>query len=305
MSKFDNFEGEDNASGGEEKGDFGGDREERGNRGRGGESRGPGLCYQFQDTGKCEWGENCRFAPCCYDEDGNMRNPQRNSRKRGGFGDRGGRFGGRGGRSEPGLCYQFQDTGSCDYGENCRFAPCCFGEGGKGGDSGSDRRSGGGFKSRDRGFNRRSGGRREPGICYTFRDTGVCDYGENCRFAPCCFGEGGKGTGGGNGGGFKRRSNGGGREPGICYTFRDTGECKYGTRCKFAPCCFGEGGKGDGNFNSGGRGGGKSEPGICYQFEDTGTCEYGDRCKFAPCCYGKGGKGGKEDTVGLGDFQDQ
>ena len=244
MSKFDNFEGEDNASGGEEKGDFGGDREERGNRGRGGESRGPGLCYQFQDTGKCEWGENCRFAPCCYDEDGNMRNPQRNSRKRGGFGDGGGRGGGGGGRRVPGLCYQVHDTGNCDYGENCRFA-------------------------------------------------------------PCCFGEGGKGTGGGNGGGFKRRSNGGGREPGICYTFRDTGECKYGTRCKFAPCCFGEGGKGDGNFNSGGRGGGKSEPGICYQFEDTGTCEYGDRCKFAPCCYGKGGKGGKEDTVGLGDFQDQ
>lgn len=70
------------------------------------------TCYSFARDGQCRYGAQCRFS---HQPGGSAPPPPRSSPP-------GGYFGGsdrpRGGG---GPCYQFKDTGSCRYGDQCRF----------------------------------------------------------------------------------------------------------------------------------------------------------------------------------------
>ena len=72
------------------------------------------------------------------------------------------------------------------------------------------------------------GGERAPrapkarGLCYKFRDEGLCEHGDACRFL--------------HGDDDQRYAGEGAPAPrprGPCYEFRDTGACKYGDQCRF------------------------------------------------------------------------
>ena len=100
------------------------------------------LCNNFSQTGNCKYGDNCKFA---HGEEelrspaqsyGGQRGGYRGSSggrggpSRGGFGGgRGGGFGGgrgggdRGGMGggRPQVCNQFASTGTCGYGDRCKF----------------------------------------------------------------------------------------------------------------------------------------------------------------------------------------
>jgi hypothetical protein len=67
-------------------------------------SAGGGDCYKFKATGKCDFGDRCRFS---HDHAG-------------GGGGRGG--GGRSKQKAGGACFQFRKKGSCKFGDSCRFS---------------------------------------------------------------------------------------------------------------------------------------------------------------------------------------
>merc|ERR1712001_670408 len=46
--------------------------------------------------------------------------------------------------------------------------------------------------------------------CFNYTKKGTCDR-ENCKFAPCAFTE----------------------PKDMCHSFRDTGTCRFGAKCKF------------------------------------------------------------------------
>lgn len=166
-------------------------------------------CFQFQEHGECKFGENCRFS---HGEQGdNYGAPQ------GGRGYGSGYGGGRGGyRPRPqrsrGACYTFQETGECQYGDNCRFQH---------GDQ--QPQDGGDFNNfrNDGGYRR--GPARSAGPCFQFRDQGSCGFGDGCRFSHNLDGDVSAAP-------APRRAAGGG----ICYNFRDNGDCKFGDGCRFS-----------------------------------------------------------------------
>jgi len=177
------------------------------------------------------------------------------------------------------ACFDFRDTGSCRYGDECRFR------------HGAD-------DSRDLALLRRP---RRPkksnGVCYAFRETGECEYGDRCRFSHI---DGGSSGASPRGASPRRGTRGGPRKDNICYTFRDTGDCQYGDRCRFKHVKFGgdspsDGGRGNLNRQPkyGDYGadryaadaadydeydGGNDQ--ICYQFQKSGRCRFGDGCRF-------------------------
>jgi len=130
---------------------------------------------------------------------------------------------------------------------------------------------------------------RPPTVCYNFRDTGSCKFGDTCRYshsadavgpdggqgyAPRRFNNGGGFRGGR--GGFRRGGGGGGGGGGrprtACFTFRDTGECKYGDTCRFLHGDAASGGDAKDTRGGGGR--------LCHNFRDKGSCQFGDECRF-------------------------
>ena len=58
------------------------------------------------------------------------------------------------------------------------------------------------------------------GICFEWRDRGVCSRGANCQFTH--VGAGGTGSGGPGRG-----------RAGICYQFQNSGTCRFGSNCRF------------------------------------------------------------------------
>ena len=82
----------------------------------------------FQQTGQCNYGANCKFAH----GEGELRPKPQFDQNRGGFSGgnrgRGGHAGGN--RGTPGFCRNFQQTGNCNYGDNCKFIHQMSGPGG-------------------------------------------------------------------------------------------------------------------------------------------------------------------------------
>eukprot|EP01083_Nonionella_stella_P094808 266100_1 len=102
-------------------------------------------------------------------------------------------------------------------------------------------------------------------ICFNWRDTGVCRYGENCRFQHF----------------FDVEPSKAGTEE--CWLFRDTGKCSWGNTCRFNHFACGlpmlsEAGRPALNAIDPIPPGGKF---VCYSFRDSGTCTFGVSCKFA------------------------
>ena len=138
-------------------------------RGFGGNSGGRGVCFTFQRTGSCRYGDTCRFSH----EGGNTRGGD----DRGSYGNNGRRDYG---NDRPrGVCFSFQ-RGQCNYGDRCRFSH-------EGGSGGNDR----GSYGNDRGS---YGNDRPKGVCFDFQ-RGNCNRGDGCRFSH-------SGGGGGGGGGY-------------------------------------------------------------------------------------------------------
>lgn len=61
-------------------------------------------------------------------------------------------------------------------------------------------------------------------VCYKFKDTGSCDFGDRCRYS-----HGGGGRDGGRGGGYNKQKAGG-----ACRQFRKKGSCKFGDSCRYS-----------------------------------------------------------------------
>lgn len=101
---------------------------------------------------------------------------------------------------------------------------------------------------------------------------------------------GGSSFGGAWGSSFSRGGGGGGGS-GPCYSFKETGVCRYGDSCRFThDGVSGAGAGGDRSYGGGDRyGGGGSRYGSsggggggpCYQFQRDGSCRYGDSCRFS------------------------
>lgn len=76
-----------------------------------------------------------------------------------------------------------------------------------------------------------------------------------------------------------------------CYTFEETGECRYGDECRFTH------GEDDTRESRG-----PKSRGICYQFQDSGDCKYGSNCRFSHGDAAEGGDVGAPAGGGGGGF---
>lgn len=116
-----------------------------------------GVCYKFRDEGDCPFGNKCRFSHD-VDEGGN-----------GGGGEFQGEYQqksfGNFSRKPRGECYNWKESGSCQYGDKCRFLHAGEPNGEYVQQAPQNRAP------------------RAPGVCYDFRDNGECRFGENCKFS--------------------------------------------------------------------------------------------------------------------------
>jgi len=142
-------------------------------------------------------------------------------------------------------CFQWESSQSCTFEGSCRFwhgetAPA---------------------RQQNRRRNNNFGNRGGNNICFGFQEKGSCHYGDNCRYSHDLNGaqnDGGSGYGGGfssggdrrgdrgdrgdrggDRGGYRRNNNSGGgfggrgQNDGVCFNWRDRGECDYGEGCRF------------------------------------------------------------------------
>lgn len=122
-------------------------------------------CFNFRDSGECRFADGCRF----------WHGDQAPGKTQSSFG----------GNRPRGPCYQFQADGFCRFGDDCRFShdPNAPPQG----DNGFQRRDNRGYGGqRSGGYGGNSGGyggNSGPKICYKFRDTGNCNFGDNCKFS--------------------------------------------------------------------------------------------------------------------------
>lgn len=148
-----------------------------------GKSTGP--CYSWVRTGICPHGNKCKFSHQGNNIGGGNAGVG-GSRNAGGKTGQtgGGSSGGRGGGKGKGICYEWQRTGRCQKGKNCKFQH-----------AGATSQSVGGKTGNNHGGNSggNGGGR---GFCHEWQRTGSCSKGNNCRFQH--VGTGGQGAAIGN-----------------------------------------------------------------------------------------------------------
>jgi len=187
------------------------------------------VCYQYADNGNCRYGDSCRFSHsnASNGDEGEFQTvgaPRKSSppATRGGSSGFGGSWSRGNGGSSRGpnpnqQCHSFAETGSCDYGDRCRFAHGADDERvGRSSDSGytGSRSYGGGFS------NSRGGSSRPAQQCYSFAENGTCQYGDRCRFSH----------------GTEKTAATGGRDRSneACYSFQSNGSCRFGENCRFS-----------------------------------------------------------------------
>ncbi|GAB5356210.1 hypothetical protein AAMO2058_000271400 [Amorphochlora amoebiformis] len=197
-------------------------------------------CYEWNKTGRCRFGDSCKFF-----HEANILALEHGlgARRRPPMGAPGG-----------GVCYEFRDFASCRFGADCKFIheatharysrypPSDYYGGGVSGMRGRyepgreekysrDRRR---SRSRDRDRDRdreRERDRNRDRVLYD-RRARRRSYSPRPRAAPA------NGYGSAAAGSIDE----------ICYMFRDTGSCKFGSRCKFQHIS-------EGGSNGHGRGG--------------------------------------------------
>jgi len=108
------------------------------------------ICRRFKDGGKCKFGEDCTYSHSA---------PDPKATPKAGSEDKGAGRGRRRGPREAQECYDFQEKGNCEYGDECRFKH-------------------GANDKRDLKAARRA----KAGPCYAFQEKGACEYGDECRF---------------------------------------------------------------------------------------------------------------------------
>jgi hypothetical protein len=124
-------------------------------RARSAPTRGP--CFSFRDNGECEYGDRCRFSH----GDGDTRTYAKTTNK---------------------VCRLFRDTGDCKYGDSCKFshgeapAPAAENQGAGGVEKG-------GVQDVGVTLQPTNSGATSTEACIAFQDTGVCEFGDSCRFA--------------------------------------------------------------------------------------------------------------------------
>lgn len=96
--------------------------------------------------------------------------------------------------------------------------------------------------------------------CFNWRDSGACEFGDNCRYIH----DGSETRG-------SRR-----RDQQICYTLRDEGACKFGDGCRFShdATAIANSSK-DAPVEKAAK-----PQGVCFRWK-KGDCSFGDECKFA------------------------
>jgi hypothetical protein len=116
------------------------------------------ICRNFSQKGNCRFGEECTYSHSTPDPNAK---PKAGTEKKSAGGRRRAPRGTDSGAARvPGPCYSFDEHGSCEYGDECRFK---HGDGDK------------------RDFSRKPAKKTQ--VCYTFQDTGDCEYGADCRFS--------------------------------------------------------------------------------------------------------------------------
>jgi len=121
----------------------------------------PRLCNFWFQTGTCKFGDRCKFSHETTRQAMSFRGNGRGA----GFGR--GRGRGRGGNTVTAksdrVCFNFSETGSCTFGDSCRFVHPTDGAG-----------------VRSRGVGGRGSRTME---CYHFKTSGQCPYGDQCWFS--------------------------------------------------------------------------------------------------------------------------
>lgn len=171
------------------------------------------------------------------------------------------------------VCFMFTDSGSCKWGDSCRFR------------HGDD-------DTRDL-----SPPDPSQRACSQLMRGGDCRYGDECKFSHALTEEQQEIAGekraarearqatrlarnaeGQEDGKRRRPRRDGGQGEGrsrsrkdICFTFRDQGSCEYGETCRF---WHGDGDERDLIAL-------RRSPNACWTFRDTGDCKWGEKCRFS------------------------
>ena len=182
------------------------------------------------------------------------------------------------------VCYSFKDTGSCKFGDSCRFSH-------GNGDDGNTQAEGTfetvrGRNTSSRGRNNAPGNSsneysrnaprsydssrdtssRPAQLCNQWNENGTCTFGDRCRFS-----HGEEYTRSvrpsGNTSGDTSRSQ-------ACYAYAENGTCQYGDRCRFTH--GDEMTSGANRYNQS-----RKSTQVCYEYKESGSCKYGDRCRFS------------------------
>lgn len=240
------------------------------------------VCRTYRNTGRCRFGDKCKYT---HSDGEIIPAPPRVIKPRG-------------------VCFNFRDEGSCKFGDRCRFfhgteeeaeADCEVRKekeaakearraAGENVDE-EDKRKRRTRRRRNGGGDGGDGGERAPPvvehtedgqeICRNFKNRGKCRWGDTCNFAHVAGGHPiNESKGDGNGGGERRRRRRKPKGPGICYSFRDEGECQYGDECHFK-----HGEEDDRDFEA--LRAQRAPAGICYNFRDNGECKFADSCRFS------------------------
>jgi len=175
------------------------------------------------------------------------------------------------------VCRNFRNTGSCRFGEDCRF----------------EHSQGPPIAHPDR---------QDRAECFNFRDSGECSHGDRCRFT-----HGPDDTRGNepevcrnylrgrceNGDACHRLHEGEvviaaprrRRRQDVCFAWRDEGHCERGDACQFSHSDEANDEANDEDYEAPAPRAPRTRkpkgPGQCFTFRDEGSCDYGSECRFA------------------------